>query len=521
MVAIKKMRLPLSAEYAHLAEFTHESDVWMNWSTALSWCKDEDPIHHALRKACGGTACKNQAFIPDDTRAETVGFRPAFEVETDIPDGQITIVGTLFMNGMPVKVPTCLKNTTEYIPGAKLELQPALEDENFQVRAIRAGDALIADRVMLKNITWDECKGEVLHEETAPMCSTPAKKAPVKIKSVRLPTSREWDRMIDVMVGVNSQVHWKGSFSWCLDSDPNVPGRRTACGLYAGRYTEYFKGESRLATVGFRPTFAIEDSEGIPEGETTVVGTLFMNGMPVLANHDGALSVPEYIPGARLEFREAVDDPRYHVKAIKASCTLIGDRILLRNISWDDLDKLGFCGDAHKTSKGETKMKKDQTIIYLGDTAREAFAIACSKKNEQKVLSFMSKWYPEWAKAYEGRGTTLWLKVHDAIKMMKDLLEDENMEVLGMSDKVVIRLEDEVYGACAVACSRKNEQKVKAFLTKRYPKWSARCVGKSGLTPWNNVLDAVEDMKELLGDDNLQFLDGCKDILIPADPIQN
>lgn len=36
--------------------------------------------------------------------------------------------------------------------------------------------------------------------------------------------------------------------------------------------------------------------------------------------------------------------------------------------------------------------------------------------------------------------------------------------------------------------------------------------------PWNYVLDAVEDMKELLGDEKLRFLGSRKFIRIPSQP---
>ena len=44
----------------------------------------------------------------------------------------------------------------EFIPDAKLELRPALDDPAYQVRAIKAGNVLIADRVLVASITWPE-----------------------------------------------------------------------------------------------------------------------------------------------------------------------------------------------------------------------------------------------------------------------------------------------------------------------------------------------------------------------------
>ena len=515
MVNIMKMRLPLSEEYSHLARLVGESDAWMNWSGVFSWCQDKNPGRSAfratrgctaLREARGSVTCRERTLMPGDVRSESVGFRPSFKAETDIPDGQVCVVGTLFMNGEPVRIPVCSKFAASYVPGAALELRPALEDENFQVRAIRAGGVLIADRVLLKNISWNDIQ-EAL--------ATPVRR--VEIKSVRLPSSEEWDRMIDAALGVNSVVHWKGTFSWCLDECADNHDRRVTRGCYAGRYADAYKSESRMVSVGFRPVFDIENPKSIPEGEMVTVGTLYMDGRPVPTNHNGDMKLPAYIPGARLELRESAEDPKYHVKAIRAGDVLIGDRVLLSQISWDDLAKLGFCGN--KNLKGETIMK-DTTIIYLGN-ADDAYTIACSKQNEKKVLNFLTKRYPKWTKEYEGKESSLWNKLLDTVDVMKDLLEDDNLELLSKGNVTAIRLRDEVYGDSVVLCSRENEERVKAFLLKRYPKWSGNCIGKTGLTPWNDVEDAVRDMKELLGDGNLEFQHSCRDIPIPTDPIKN
>lgn len=690
MVNIMKMRLPLSEEYNHLARLVGESDAWMNWSGVFSWCQDKNPGRSAfratrgctaLREARGCVTCRERTLMPGDVRSESVGFRPSFKAETDIPDGQVCVVGTLFMNGEPVRIPVCSKFAASYVPGTTLELRPALEDENFQVRAIRAGGVLIADRVLLRNISWDDIQEALAGDKPAahplrlgkmrfPTCAeydsladtakeangimhwkgiyswcqdvrpgwpssrvvrgsrlaryrssciaanryvdvgfrpafdtpgadalgpdgtivtvgtlymdgqpvkvpqnpvwngdildyipgarlemrealadpayqvkailvggvliadrvllkniswndiqgalaTPARR--VKIKSMRLPSSEEWDRMIDATLGVNSIVHWKGTFSWCLNECADNHDRRVTRGRYAGRHADAYKSESRMVSVGFRPVFDIENPKSIPEGEMVTVGTLYMDGRPVPTNHNGDMKLPAYIPGARLELRESAEDPKYHVKAIRAGDVLIGDRVLLSQISWDDLAKLGFCGN--KNLKGETIMK-DTTIIYLGN-ADDAYTIACSKQNEKKVLNFLTKRYPEWAKEYEGRELSLWNKLLDTVEVMKDLLEDDNLELLSKGNVAAIRLRDEVYGDSVVLCSRENEERVKAFLLKRYPKWSGNCIGKTGLTPWNDVEDAVRDMKELLGDGNLEFQPSCRDIPIPTDPIKN
>lgn len=250
-----------------------------------------------------------------------------------------------------------------------------------------------------------------------------------QITAMRLPTCAEWDALVQATGGNNTIIHWDRMYSWCRDTDPDWASGRAVRGYSSARDWYYGNAMSRYVIVGFRPTFEVLHPDPLtPDGTIITVGTLYMDGKPVRVSKnptkDGA--VPNYIPGASLEMREALDDPDYQVQAIKAGDVLIVDRILLKNISWNDLND--------KTLKGETTMKNDTSIICL---------------------------------------------------------------------------DDEVFGACAIVCSQTNEDKVRSFLVKRYPVWAAKCEGKAGMTPWNNIVDALRDMKELLDDENLRFLGGC------------
>lgn len=343
----------------------------------------------------------------------------------------------------------------------------------------------------------------------------------LQIKKTRLPTSTEYDLLAGIAKEDNAIMHWKSIYSWCQDVRPGWPLSRVVRGFRSARYRSGCIAANRYMDIGFRPVIEVLTPDALcPDGATIIAGTLYMDGYPVRVPKNPTFGgdIPDYIPGTKLELRGALDDTDYQVRAIKAGNILIADRVLLRKISWEDLDKLGFCGNAHKISKGNAKMKKDQSIIYLGGMAHGSFTIACSQENEKKILSFLSKRYPEWVRDCEGKDIVLQNKVLDAFNIMRDLLEDENLELLGRNDKAIIRLEDEVYGTCVVACSRGTKKRVEAFLTKRYPKWAGKCIGKTGMTPWNDVLDAVRDMRELLDDDKLEFLGGCSDILVPAGP---
>lgn len=625
-VNLGKMRLPTCAEYDLLAYAAKEDNNIMHWRDIFSWCQDADPNWVSYRAVRGFYSARHWSHYSATNRNVYVGFRPTFEFpDPDIlgPDGAIVMVGTLYMNGKPVKVPqhpVWNGDIPNYVPGAKLELQEALDAPAYQVKAIRVGNVLIADRVLLKNISWNDCKGEVYHAETAPECSAPTKEMTPQIKSVRLPTSDEWDKMIDVMIGVNSRVHWKGTSSWCLEADPVYHDRRVVRGGYAGRHAAYSGKKSRAISTGFRPRFEVQDLGAIQNGDTVVVGTLFMNGIPVLANHSGSKSIPEYIPGARLEFREPVDDPRYHVKAIKVGCALIADRVLLRNISWDDLDKLGFCGNTDEIPKRDIKAKKMRLPTcaeydLLADTAKEdneimhwqnmfswcqdarpccpssrvvrgsrstRYQSSCIAANRYVDVGFRPAFDILATDALGPDGTVVtvgtlymagepvkvplnptWdgdildytpgaklelrealddsayqvnaIRVGDILIVDRVLLKNISWEDLHeqgfcgsahntiskgettmKSNATIICLDDERYGSCAIACSRENEEKVRNFLVKRYSEWFAKCEGMVGVSPWNNIVDAIRDMKELLGDENLQFLGGCTITRVPT-----
>ena len=51
----------------------------------------------------------------------------------------------------------------------------------------------------------------------------------------------------------------------------------------------------------------------------------------------------EYAPEGTLKFMPPVENPDYQIRAIKIGGILIADRNLVFLISWDDLDKQGFC----------------------------------------------------------------------------------------------------------------------------------------------------------------------------------
>lgn len=164
----------------------------------------------------------------------------------------------------------------------------------------------------------------------------------MEIKKIRTPTCAEWDCLVAAVNGDNDAMHWREMFSWCQDDIAN------SCTCVIRGYCNpghWHRGNPvlRTACTGFRPAFEVDHIPGHKDGSPVIVGTLYMDGRPVWANHVFACDVPDYTPGAALEIGPPLDDPSYQIWAIKAGNILIADRNLLKNVSRQDLREQGFC----------------------------------------------------------------------------------------------------------------------------------------------------------------------------------
>lgn len=163
MLEIKRMPLPLCGELSRLDTNTKRCrNISMHWQRMFSWCLNTRPRDKRFCAACGYYSDKFENWVDGTNRYSTVGVRPVIEpVDPDSldPDGSLITVGTLFMDGQPVKIPqdpTDKGDIPDYVPDSVLELRDSLDNTDYQVQAIKAGNILIADRVLVKNISWGE-----------------------------------------------------------------------------------------------------------------------------------------------------------------------------------------------------------------------------------------------------------------------------------------------------------------------------------------------------------------------------
>lgn len=171
---------------------------------------------------------------------------------------------------------------------------------------------------------------------------------PEKI-NMRIPTTEEWDSFVDITHGDNAIIHWDEMLSWVYDKvlEKQNPEAHELRGYYLGRIQRSYEASYRYADVGFRPAFDNLNTGSCPsdpkDGDPIVIGTLYMDGKPVRVpeNPMRGGDVEKYIPGTTLTFGLALNDPDYQVTAIKVGDVFIADRVLLVDISYNDIKSTG------------------------------------------------------------------------------------------------------------------------------------------------------------------------------------
>lgn len=158
-----RMRIPTKHEYDRMMAAADGDDSITHWSSVAVWAVGgpSDSYTKALRGFTG----------PFDTTTlhrschYNVGFRPAFDCTTpkelpkDLKRGDIIVIGSLYMNGKPVRIQQQFedKRVAHYLKDAKLEIRDELDLPNSSVWAIYIGDGVfVCDRPVLRDISYDD-----------------------------------------------------------------------------------------------------------------------------------------------------------------------------------------------------------------------------------------------------------------------------------------------------------------------------------------------------------------------------
>jgi len=164
---------------------------------------------------------------------------------------------------------------------------------------------------------------------------------------MRIPTNKEYDKLVKVTGGADEKMHWVDMFSLVNDAEDeyNIPAStRAVRGCHSARHWNYHHATYRSVTVGFRPAVELDPASlpsGIKEGDPLVIGTLYMNGAPVHVPENPVWNgdIETFVPDSSLELRVALKDTKYQMTGIYiGDGVVVADRVMLKYISYQDLE---------------------------------------------------------------------------------------------------------------------------------------------------------------------------------------
>lgn len=175
----------------------------------------------------------------------------------------------------------------------------------------------------------------------------------------------DWDRRLRILGEDNDLLHWKTIQTWCRNLGPQLAlvDYRVIRGNVSPRYWYCLHQGIKNEGVGFRPdlvplnpqTMELDQTiiSGYADGTKLVFGSLYMDSkalqIPLIPTSDG--DVPDYQECAELHIGDSDPDLQKQICWIKCGDRLFSDRVLIKRISWFDLERNGF------TVEPETKQK--------------------------------------------------------------------------------------------------------------------------------------------------------------------
>ncbi len=212
-------------------------------------------------------------------------------------------------------------------------------------------------------------------------------------------TAGQWDSMIKACEKTGQSFHYHSIFSWCQNTHGALSRVVRGCNLID--HWNQFEASDVKEYLGFRPILVPLNAETLQpdssalstyeDGATISMGSLYMDGElqanPQTPTLEG--DIPDYIPGSRISIRDTDRFPNNQIQWIKVGDFLIADRNLLKNISWNDLDRNGlvFADLDHQVKKEAMKFLED---ALHGPVGYESFHLARIMYDLQGRLEFVS-----------------------------------------------------------------------------------------------------------------------------------
>ncbi len=147
-------------------------DKFFHTKRCFSWCQDDYPASLKSRQMRGGENPRNMMIYNAKSHVDFIGFRPVLiplnpdtlrpdaSILDRIPDGVILGLGSLYINGnsVPTMYPgnNYAENTPVFKPKSMIQLGDSALDLYSQIQFVKCGNFLIADRNILRNISWED-----------------------------------------------------------------------------------------------------------------------------------------------------------------------------------------------------------------------------------------------------------------------------------------------------------------------------------------------------------------------------
>lgn len=291
--------------------------------------------------------------------------------------------GTLYLNDAPKHIPQMPYEQGDvpvYNGKAKISIGDSYDGDTVTWIQPDGMGILIADRVLLVNVSWNDLNGqgfvegkEIMVDGTRFLCRL------LKVgDGANAPN--EWDSALNIAGDDNDLWHWADMFSFGQETSRKDTGFRVCRGCNSARWRDGFNATVRNADAGFRPalepldsghlrseedvalegvrfTVVTEESsdiglrlilwllagggiDGIPAGTRLRMYTVLANGRPVKA--DGNAAYPD---DAKITITDAFYGQEYLVSWVVSSfggIRIIAEIPLLKNVSKAELKKQGY-----------------------------------------------------------------------------------------------------------------------------------------------------------------------------------
>lgn len=151
-------------EWDTLMDAFQENNELLHWKHIYSLCQENGYNLTLYRVRRGFSSARFWGCSYASRQGVFLGFRPVLEpLETDtlstIIDGSILQFGTLYMDDVALanpKIPIWDGDIPDYVPNTMLQIGDTSSDEERQIRWVKWRNILVADRNILKNISWEK-----------------------------------------------------------------------------------------------------------------------------------------------------------------------------------------------------------------------------------------------------------------------------------------------------------------------------------------------------------------------------